>query len=178
MSSFDNSLNEDYPNCLVYGLVCPVLNKIRYIGSTTLCDISDRLKKHIEHPVSMRMSRWFNFLETIGKLNDIKMVVICPDVTRQELYHEERRQIIDHHIMGHDLLNRYNNPQRSILKISLGNNQFKSIYKKHKIVNNKYDLELYKQSLYNEYGGNIDVTDNFYFCKRVTDANKKRPNKA
>lgn len=62
----------------VYSLICPLTNDIRYIGCTVK-NTTARLRQHIneiKRPMNSYKLNWLRHLNSLGKLNELKIAVI------------------------------------------------------------------------------------------------------
>jgi predicted GIY-YIG superfamily endonuclease len=77
----------------IYGLVCPISNKIFYVGQST--DVELRLKTHIGsyYTNAPKLSGYLKSLLKKGKLRDVKAVILQKCRNRSTQYNAEIKWI-------------------------------------------------------------------------------------
>lgn len=95
-------LNTIKHNFYLYGLYCPVTDKLRYIGITT-GTLNSRLNFHLRKPTNPKISMWFESLKNNNTMPSIKLIKECNDY--DELLKSEINEIKKHRELGHNLFN-------------------------------------------------------------------------
>src|SRR6185369_5905134 len=100
---WDIRMDDIYNKGTVYGLVCPLTNRVRNIGSTRQ-GLSTRLSLHFYANVSLT-GKWMRKLKRLGKRDEVEIIALEENLPHSKLHDAEIAMIEFYYLMGYDLTN-------------------------------------------------------------------------